>query len=89
MAAPAVENLPAHSPCEFCWNCGQLGRYRSALFWGCDTCQVQWRGYEDHPGPLDSALWIGRLINCVDFAPRKDWSKDSLFTDPRIPGAPA
>ena len=88
MAAPAAEKLRKHFPYEYCWNCGQPGHHEGTLLWQCDTCQVQWRAYEEQPGPLDCALWMARSINCVNFAPRKDQPKGSPFTDPRIPSTP-
>jgi hypothetical protein len=88
MVAPAVGKLPKHSPNEGCWNCGQPGHIEGPLTWQCDTCQVQWRTYEDQPGPVDYTLWMTRSINCVNFAPHKDRPKDTPFTDPSIPSAP-
>ena len=88
MAAPAVDKLPKRFRYMDCWICGQPGHLEGPLLWQCDTCQVQWRPYEDQPGPLDCAPWMTRSINCVNFAPRKDRPKGSPFTDPRIPSAP-
>lgn len=88
MAVPAVEKLPKDFPNEDCWNCCQPGHLEGPLIWQCDTCQVQWRPYEDQPGSLDFALWMTRSISCVDFAPRKDRPKGSPFTDPRVPSTP-
>jgi len=88
MAVPAVEKLPKHVTYKYCWNCCQPGRLEDPLLWQCDTCQVQWRPYEDQPGSPDFALWMTRSISYVDFAPRKDRPKGSPFTDPRIPSAP-
>lgn len=90
MATPATGKLPKHFPYEYCWNCGQPGHHEGTLLWQCDACQVQWRAYEDKPGTLDNTLWMAHSINCVSFAPRKDWLKAFYpFTDPRIPGSPA
>jgi hypothetical protein len=82
--SPAVGDLQPN-----CWICGKVCDGGGAITYGCEDCEVEWRSYGTQPSPTTRrVLWMGMRIDVVDFRPLKDWPKDSLFTDPRIPLTP-